>query len=502
MQRIFTLAIMMLLLQLAVIAEAASVVVARVGTSNVYVVKGYDLVNVGGVEVEISYDTATLANPRITPGPMLASTMFIPNPKFTASTLKFAAMSLSAIKGSGDLATISFEIKNQPLGPVNTVQVKFTDVTGTPVKNVDEEQAAALAKAKAEAEAKAAADAIAKAEAEAKAATDAKVKADAEAKAKAAADAKAKADAEVIAAQERLTAADDRRKALVTATGGSSIGTITLPPDQVAAAVAERKAESEPLVTDLRKDMTLPLGDDSGGKKDSGEGKKTEADKKEQQQQSVSYKSALQLFKEFKGERSANSLIPLFAELSVPDFTQEPPIAFSDGKTLVKITLTLKQSGSDAPKFLLQGANVKQLGGEGEGTVTWTIEVLPKKDAVEATLTVIDGKTVMDFPLTVVPQVDALLTKSKTLSEADFAAYLSKPSKFDLNRDGKFDAVDDYIYTANYIVALKIKPEKAKKEEKKEVPKPAAKDDGKAMKPGTAVKDEKKKPAEKTPLKP
>lgn len=461
MKKIFLAALVMFLVQMAATADAASISLVP-GGSGVYVVKGADFTDIGGVEIEIQYDAATLANPRITQGPLLASTMFIPNPKFSASTVKFAAMSLSAIKGSGDLATITFDLKGAAPGAVTIARSKLTNVTANTVK-LDTPPPAATA------------------------------------------DAGGTGVGTIPVGGSRTATTGTGTTSVaasgggVSVSGGSSIGTITLPQEQVEAAIAERKAESEPLVTDLRKDMTLPLGD-SSAKKDSSEEKKSEPSKKDQQK-SVSYKSTLQLFKEYKGERSAGSLIPLFAEISPPDFTQEPLIALSDGKTPVKITLIVKQSGSETPKFLLQGANLKQLLNEGEGAVTWTIEAIPKKDAVEATLTVIDGRTVVDFPLKVVPQVNALLTKGKTLSEADFAVYLANPPKFDLNRDGKFDAVDDYIYTANYIVAMKIKPEKARKEEKKEAPKPVVKDDGKAKKPA-AVKEDKKLPAEKVPVKP
>lgn len=483
MKKLFLAALVMFLAQMAVKADAASISVVP-GGGGVYYVKGFDFTDIGGVEIEIQYDTATLANPRITQGSLLASTMFIPNPKFSASTVKFAAMSLSAIKGSGDLAAITFDLKGAAPGVVTIARSKLTTTTAATVTPGTPPATTTAGGTGAGTTPPGGTGTVATG-------TGAT-----------AAGATGTSTTSTVAAAATATgaAATAARTAVTAVSGGSSIGTITLPPDQVEAAVAERKAESEPLVTDLRKDMTLPLGG-GGEKKGASESKKAAADKKEQQK-FISYKNTLQLFKEFKGEKSAASLIPLFAEVAIPDFSQEPPIAFADGKTPLKITLKLRQSSSEAPKFMLQGANVKQLGGEGEDNVTWTIEALPKKDAVEATLTVIDGNSVIDFPLTVVPQINPLLTKGKALSEADFAAYLAKPARFDLNKDGKFDAVDDYIYTANYIVALKIKPEKAARDEKKEAAQPAAKEGGKAARPSAAGKDDKKKPEGKAPLKP
>jgi len=501
MRRIFCAMILMFVVQLAVNAFAASVVVDRVGTSNVYVVKGYDFVDVGGVEIEIFYDNTTLSNPRLTQGSMLASTMFVPNAKFSATSVKIAAMSLSAInKSAGDLATITFDLKSSNPGPVAIGRLKFVGVTANTITTVDETTGAGLAKEKADAAARAAEEAKAKADADAKAATDEAARIAALDRAKAAEAARVQAAADVIAAENRVREANDRAKAYAAATSGATVGTITLPQDQIASAEAERKTDYQPLVTDLRKDMTLPLGE-SGGKQESS-GERTAGSNKEPEKKSVSYKSTVQLFKDFKGERSPKSLIQLFAEIAPPDFKQYPQIAFSDGKTPLKITLDLKQARSESPKFLLQGANVKKLSGQGEETITWTIEAVPKKDVVEATLTVIDGQTVMEFPLTVVPEVNPLLTKAKVLSEADFAVYLATPPTFDLNKDGKFDAVDDFIYAANYIVAMKITPEKARKEEKSVVPPQQKATDAPKSKEPIKVKDDKAKATEKPVVKP
>jgi len=234
------------------------------------------------------------------------------------------------------------------------------------------------------------------------------------------------------------------------------MGTITLPQDQLA--TTDKKTEYQPLVTDLRKDMTLPLpGSDStqggGGKAAAAAaGKQTD-------QPSVAYKSVLQMFKEFKGEKSPKSLVALFASADYPDFKQDPPVIIADGVKPVRLTLRLKPSGNESPKFILQGANVQQLRGVGEDYV-WVVDAVPKKGVSEAKLTAIDGQRILEFPLVVAPLIDTALAGGGKTTEADFTKYLTKPAKYDLNKDSKFDYVDDYIYTANYIVAMKIKPEK------------------------------------------
>lgn len=240
------------------------------------------------------------------------------------------------------------------------------------------------------------------------------------------------------------------------------MGTITLPQDQLAA--TDKKTEYQPLVTDLRKDMILPIpgaeGKQPAGKASpASEGK--QADKK-----SVAYKGVPALFKEFKGERSAKAFIALFAEAAFPDYKQEPPIVIADGVNPVKLTLKLKPTGSDVPKFILNGANVKQLRAEGED-YTWIVEAIPKKGVTDAKLSVLDGSVIMEFPLVVAPVAGTALTGAAKTTEADFTQYLASPAKYDFNKDGKTDFLDDFIYTANYIVTMKIKPEKLVEKDKK-----------------------------------
>ena len=271
----------------------------------------------------------------------------------------------------------------------------------------------------------------------------------------------------------------------------SAVGMITLPPDQLA--TSDKKPDSQPLVTDLRKDMTIPVGGAEAATAASGQ-KPVEKDK-EAESKFVSYKAALQFFATYTGERNPKNLIALFAEPAIPSFIQDPPIALADGKGLVKIRLLVNTSRTELPKFIMQGASLKRLPAQGEDGF-WSMEVVPKKGVYEAKLTVIDGGKMLEFPLTVAPVTVPLLGKDKKFSEADFARFLSKPAKHDLNADKKFDYIDDFIYTANYIVAMKIKPEKLKKIE------PKIEEDGKRKEP-TKIKNGKAKDGmEKTAPKP
>jgi len=59
--------------------------------------------------------------------------------------------------------------------------------------------------------------------------------------------------------------------------------------------------------------------------------------------------------------------------------------------------------------------------------------------------------------IVVAPKAAVDLDRSGSVTEADFKLFLSdrgtaKKTKFDLNGDGKRDFVDEYIFTANYLV--------------------------------------------------
>jgi hypothetical protein len=238
--------------------------------------------------------------------------------------------------------------------------------------------------------------------------------------------------------------------------------------------------------------MTLPVG---GAETAAAATSQKPAEKvKEAESKFVSHKSVLQYFAGYKGDRNPKSLIALFAERVIPPFTQEPFIALSDGKSTVKIRLLVVSSNKEVPKFIMQGATLKKLPVQGEDGF-WNMEALPKKDVYEAKLTVIDGDRMLEFPLTVVPAITPVLGKDKKFSEADFAKFLAKPAKYDLNGDKKLDYIDDFIYTANYINALKIKPEKLKTE----APKAAAeeKKKGQPKLKDAKTKDDVEKPAQK-----
>jgi hypothetical protein len=164
--------------------------------------------------------------------------------------------------------------------------------------------------------------------------------------------------------------------------------------------------------------------------------------------------SVLEAFRSFHGEKSPKSLVDLFTK-AMEGTRQVPPVALSDGKTSVKVFVDA--GGKETPSFALKGAKLVFI--KTAESATWIVEVLPDQGVYDAAVTIMQGKLVRQIPLTVAPPLPAEMKfgEGGKLSESDFNRFLkesgsAKDPRFDLNRDGKRDYIDDYIFTANYLV--------------------------------------------------
>jgi hypothetical protein len=150
-------------------------------------------------------------------------------------------------------------------------------------------------------------------------------------------------------------------------------------------------------------------------------------------------------------------MIALFKQPISQSFRQEPFVALSDGTTTVTIVADLPAEAGISPSFALNGAKLVSLKKD-DSSSTWIIEALPAKGALNASLMVLSEDHVTKYPLTIAPAIP-----NAASTEAEFAAFLKDadktPALHDVNGDGKYDGVDDYIYTVNYLVRQqKAKP--------------------------------------------
>jgi hypothetical protein len=176
--------------------------------------------------------------------------------------------------------------------------------------------------------------------------------------------------------------------------------------------------------------------------------------------------SVLELFRDYAGERSSRAFTELVNLYSPMGFAQDPASALTDGSEVLQLRFVATPDRKDVSDLVLSGARILTADRDQESSNAWVITVLPTAGAASATLSVPQNDVLMVFPLTVAPPTDVDLDRNGTVTEADFALYLSdpgtmRPPRFDLNRDGMRDFRDDYIFTVNYLVSLRREAAKA-----------------------------------------
>ncbi len=215
------------------------------------------------------------------------------------------------------------------------------------------------------------------------------------------------------------------------------------------------------------------------------------------------FTSIAQRFKDFAEEVSPAALIGLFVDPLDQAVKQTPAIAFADGTSTFKVVIDSKLLTSSSPTMLLRGAKLVELGTEGD---SWVVTAKALEKGLDGQLQIQDTEQTIDVPLTIVPKIKLAKDKAGKVDAAEFARVLAdrgkeKNPKFDFNGDGKHDALDDYIYTANYLKQTGIKPTKPKAAVKAKS-EPVAKGKEALTEKGTdAAAKEEPKPAQNEPAK-
>lgn len=161
--------------------------------------------------------------------------------------------------------------------------------------------------------------------------------------------------------------------------------------------------------------------------------------------------SVLERFRMHSGPRTPETLMALFYAPFAVSILQQPEIALSDGATMAKVTVEISSSGNKAPNVSMKDAQLiflKHIDGE-----KWEITAIPAVGTWSSSCVLLTDSGSREFPLTVAPR----LAPGTDLSEKGFIAFLggAKASgrlPLDLNDDGRRDYLDDYIFTANYLV--------------------------------------------------
>jgi hypothetical protein len=400
-------------------ANAAPRVVIAPQSDTVYVIQGMDLADVSGLDITIRYDPAALDSPRIAQGSLVGGALMAANVS-SPGMARLALVRTVAINGSGPIATVAFsrirstgaeiqsltasalsssgskvpvgtDITNSPIPPDSGTQAGGQDTNGT-----TQENPAGSAGPGTAASAGAAVETAAAAAASTKPAAPGILA----------------VPASALPEKTEAVPPSPEKAAAETDQPGTEKA---VPQEESQVALAEKPAVKAP---------------------------------EQEREKVLAYPSVLDRFKDYKGNKSPQSLMALF---SANPGQQDPPLVLSDGKTTVRVMLEL-DSKKENNNFLLEGVSLVSLRSK-EGN-RWIAELLPDRKTLRTSVSVPKGHQLNVMPLNVAPPLEG---QSKRLTEADFRKFLQergtdKSPQHDLNNDGKRDYIDDYIFTANYVV--------------------------------------------------
>jgi len=409
------LACALLALPVAALAEShLSVVPAGQG---VFILQASDLSNVASIDVALRYDSSQLANPRITSGSLTAGAMVMANAS-SPGTVKMSVLG-QAMKGTGSIATITFDTGASP-STVTAVSGNITDMSGKAVAftldPADRSQPLAALNPLGEE------------------------------KSEAAADNSELADPPTQPAQPAATETSLRP----VAAGGS----VTLPSDEmrdkeevramdeVRAMEEQKEPLVQPVVAETR--QAEPVTSEPSVA-DSSVPKAEEPPLKEQP-------GVLEQFRLLPAEVNVTAMTSILLTRGEDLFKQDPPIAIADGKSVVRV-LIFGVASDRAPNFAFHAVRSVSISVVPDG---WLVEARPEKGAVAASISMLLNGNLQNFPLIVSPAAKVDLNGSGQVSRYDFRLFIRERGTErapDLNRDGKRDYLDDYIFTANYLVA-------------------------------------------------
>ncbi len=407
-----------LLLCLPVAGFAASTLTISPGSDGVFLVQGIGIEGAAAMEINIGYDLSTLSNPRVVEGPLISGAMTAVNPNVPGA-VRIVVIRLSPISGSGLIATVSFDTRGTS-GKITSLSVKLANSQGAAlpafaqISNPSETPATASTQS------------------ETPGSTSPSM-----------ATAQAVPSKTIIAGPSEK--ASESKGASDAAGAGAEVGRQTQPE-------SGPQVGSEPVVI-ARTTADTPAAGDASSRK-SPDTRKVYAQK-----------SVLDRFREYKGRRSPEAFIALFAQDSLSWCRQEPLIALSDGRTAVRVRFISSPGEKTSSDVAVLGARLLSMKKDPDNTNSWIVDVVPKQGEYAASLGISQGDVTMICPLTTAPKISSDPARPKPMTREEFSRYVNErasappdPKKSDMNRDGKRDYIDDFIMTANYLAAAAKAP--------------------------------------------
>ena len=378
---------------------AASTLTIAPSSDGVYALQGMGMDSVAAMDITVSYDPTTLASPQFTQGDLISGAMVAVNDT-VPGTVHIGIVRTAPVKGTGVIATLTFTRKGDGSGRILAIKASISNINGKPLPVISQivQQSD----------------------------TTADVSNTSVTTGESAATSLASAAAAGTELSAKLVGPSSKFEGQGDPSAEQSSGTGT--------AIEPSAASQSSMVSTGASGITA-ASEHSGYK-------------------IQQFDSVLKKFQKFKGERTAKAVIGLFAQDEMTGYHQEPVVALSDGKTAVHITFISSSGEIKAKDVAVMGARLISVKKDPDYTNTWIAELMPEKGAYEASFAVSDGTLKRIYPLTIAPKIDRKRNKSGKMTEKDLGAYLSDQRQ-DVNKDGKKNYLDDYIFTANYLFVTK-----------------------------------------------
>lgn len=116
-------------------AFAVSTITTSSTGEGVFLLQGIGIEDAAAFEIIVSYDTAALANPRVARGPLIAGAMTAINSN-VPGMVRMVIVRLTPVKGSGVIATLTFDRKGSSPGTVTSLSARLAAINGAPLPSL------------------------------------------------------------------------------------------------------------------------------------------------------------------------------------------------------------------------------------------------------------------------------------------------------------------------------------------------------------------------------
>lgn len=97
--------------------------------NEIFLLQGIGIKDAAALEIIVSYDTATLANPRVVEGPLISGAMTAVNQK-VPGIVHMVIIRLTPVKGNGVIATLTFDRTGSSPGRIISLSAKLANIKG------------------------------------------------------------------------------------------------------------------------------------------------------------------------------------------------------------------------------------------------------------------------------------------------------------------------------------------------------------------------------------